>query len=307
MDKQVLNESQKFARILKEINIEQAFDGKFYNTTTRLKKNTIPTSLIKSNKPRFIAGYVYKNRRIFFEIWYYPKHSSYKILDNFGRVVKERFGDAKGYRSLNDAVDDLMYIIDQEEPEVEYDDTSISRLSDEFIRGGYARRANVNEGIDVECLLSESVVTRSALHTMINDEIEEYKDTRVWKYKKNPIIRMFLGRKVLPTDYRDNALIASVKKIINANRDIQFVTGYTLKNRIDIEIWYMKQGKFGTDDIRGGFYVFDLTAGKIVAEGLTSLRWAIYEVAKKIGTLDSRSSSEVIDAEVKRIEYKRRG
>ena len=234
-----------------------------------------------------------ENRRLFFEIWFFPRFGTFQILDSFGRSVKERYNDTKGYRSLNDAVDDFMYIIDQEEPDVEHSSANLSHLSRQLMRGSIGQR--FNESIQVERLLEKTKATRAALHQMINRDIEEYQKTRVWKYKKNLLVRLFLGRRVLPIDFKDGLIMRSIKKVLNKDRDAKFITGYSLKGSIDIEIWYIKHGTFGSSKVQGGFYVFDLTSGQVVAKALASLRWAVFEVAKKLGTLDARSMQSVPD------------
>lgn len=275
-------DGERFLQLIAESSTERAFDGKFYTEATRIKFQARPKAFFDVNRPRFVAGYVFKDRKLFFEIWYFPQQSNFKIVDMFGRVVKGEEGGSRGYQHMNDAVDDLLYIIAQEEPDLDPDQINVSRLSQDFVQGRFT------ESVDVNALLESTEATRAMLNTMLKGNVKEYSQTRVWKYKRNPFLFFIPQRKHLPTDFT-GGIINAIMKLINRNRDAQFVSGYTYANVIDVEIWYVKAGIFGNDAIRGGFYVFDLTGGRILARNLSSIRWAVYEIARKLGALDTRN------------------
>jgi hypothetical protein len=73
--------------------------------------------------------------------------------------------------------------------------------------------------------------------------------------------------------------------------DASFVVGYTLKNAVNLEIWYVTEKnpsgpRFGRNKTMSTFYVFDVTSMKIVRKHVPYLRHAVDEVVKKIGLVD---------------------
>lgn len=73
--------------------------------------------------------------------------------------------------------------------------------------------------------------------------------------------------------------------------DASFVVGYTLKNAVNLEIWYVTEKnpsgpRFGRNKTMSTFYVFDVTSMRIVRKHIPYLRHAVDEVVKKIGLVD---------------------
>lgn len=297
MDKQLLEETQKTAaKLLSERYVpphrrdeedeeDEVFTGEVYKDKSqlpggRLKRNIFDirkhaTGASRKLQPIFVIGYQLSNSKVFYEIWYLPFEGKFVLIDNFGK----RIGDRRMYEDISDAVDDLVDIISKHDRDFDREDErDFEKEAEKEVRYGRFENKDANEDKAlVETILERTVASRRILADLINTDIEEYKETRMKKHKISRWWAPIIGRDIdFPTKYISSRL--SPFKIVGKKKEALFVIGYTLNNKIDVEIWFVKSLISG----KGSFYVFDLSSGKLIGEDIKNMRQAYAQIAKKI-------------------------
>lgn len=270
----------------------------------RLKRNIFDfrkhiTSKIDKLQPLFIVGYNLESSHLFYEIWYLPFDGEYIIVDKFGK----RTTKFKRYNTITKAVDALVDIISTVDPEdlfdldelgldVEDAEDALSLAKDrlEFRelekQFGKASRSKVSRFEcetyeEINALLEQNITSRSLLADLINDNVEEYKETRMNRNKIGAAWKFLLGRDITyPTKYLGGGIRNVVLKLLGKDREASFVVGYSLAGKVNFEIWFVKSVNSG----KGSFYVFDITSAKVLAKDLPNMRQAYAHIAKKITT-----------------------
>ena len=139
-----------------------------------------------------------------------------------------------------------------------------------------------------------SPYTQTMLKATIMGQVETYEDTRIQKHFSPSVFSMnlFRGRSAkieLPTD--KPSLFSRIKMALYGQRfRADFVIGFTVANKVDIEVWYITEANpnYGKSDPRksiASYYVFDVTAGKVLRKYLPYYRNTLPIVMAKIGVL----------------------
>lgn len=267
----------------------ELFSGEIYVGKSKIKPQRWKAFAKKTVMPRrggaltkrydyiFIIGYQMEYHNIFFEIWYDSDVGAYFIADKYGGMVTH------DVHHLKEAVDMLVGIIARSDPNFSASKRDKDKEEDILLRQGrknQRRQADddpLSAGveIDVNKMLNESVATRELLTQMISQEIVQYHETRMNRQKGREFWKVFGRNPTYPSKYMKNG---AVQKITGKQREATFIIGFSLAEKIDIEIWYVKEiGETG-----GSFYVFDITSGTIISEGIRTLRQAYMIVGKKI-------------------------
>lgn len=287
---------------------EDIFKGNVYKDKSklpsgRLKRNIFDfrkhlTGNIDKLQPLFIIGYNLEESRLFYEIWYLPFEGQYIIIDKFGK----RTTKFHKYETITQAVDELVDIIstvdienfdeDDLEKDIErnaernirskYKTTSRTLDRDEWNDdSGFKRYAECETQEDIDTLLEQNITSRGLLADMINSNITEYRETRMNRSKINSLWKFLLGRDIeYPTKYLGGGVKGAVLKLLGREKEASFVVGYSLGGKLDFEIWFVKSVTKG----KGSFYVFDITAAKVLAKDLPNMRQAYAYIANKITT-----------------------
>ncbi len=268
------------------------FPGEVYVDHTRLPKqkwslfrgkSPVPTrggKFIKSFNLIFILGYELDvTTNFFYEIWYDSYSSSYVILDKYAIPVSAKFPN------LDACIADFVNIIAKEPAHVMFGDLSSNErdiLKKLARRGKFSDKANeqeqTTEKILVEQLLEATAVTRQMLTQMVNNNVTEYYTTKMDRVAVKRFWQ-FWGKYVqIPQKYISRGFMGAVQKFVGREKTATFIIGFSLKNLIFIEIWYVKSNSTGI----GSYFVFDLTSGEIVAQNLRTVRQAYTEAGKKL-------------------------
>jgi len=270
----------------------------------RLKRNIFDfrkhlTSTIDKLQPLFIVGYNLEDSHLFYEIWYLPFDGEYIIVDKFGK----RTTKFKKHSTITKAVDELVDMISTIDPEDLYDldelELDVDDLEDELDDAkkrvefkklekefGKASRGAIKQFEcksyeEIETLLEQNITSRGLLADLINASVVEYKETRMNRNKINSAWKFLLGRDITyPTKYLGGGIKNAVLKLIGKDREASFVVGYSLADKLNFEIWFVKSINSG----KGSFYVFDITSAKVLAKNLPNMRQAYAHIAKKITT-----------------------
>lgn len=141
-------------------------------------------------------------------------------------------------------------------------------------------------------MAKNSGFTTTAIKTsLLEDMITVYNETKA-KHRDTGIISRFLNNKVFRG--RAAAIEEPIRKagwydrmkmaILGVTYRADFVIGFSLKDAINIEVWYLTEPdpKNPTKSV-SSFYVYDLTAKKIVRSHLPYYRSALQVVLAKIG------------------------
>jgi len=267
------------------------FPGEVYLDHTHLPKqkwslfrgkSTVPSrggKFIKSFNLIFILGYELDvTANVFFEIWYDSYASSYTILDKYAIPVSSQFPN------LDACISDFVDVISEENPHLPYKDLS---STEKDVLKRLARRGDISVAQEQEQaeekqlvtrLLEATTVTRQMLTQMVNDKVTEYHTT-----KMNTVAikhwHQFWGKYVqIPQKYLSTGFTGTLQKIVGREKVATFIVGFSLKNLIFIEIWYVRDNSTGV----GSYFVFDLTSGEIVAQNIKNVRQAYTEAGKKI-------------------------
>lgn len=266
------------------------FPGIIYTDKSRLpkqrwsllrKKSQVPqrgNALVKSFNMIFIIGYYLDVADLYYECWLDTYDSSYLILDKFGTPV------SSAYKNLDDAVTELINILSEESPTVHRSELS---SKEQAILKNLARRGSLtlpeaedqkNETILVEQLLEATKVSRQILTGMINDQVSEYHATRMDSVAAKHFWQFWSKHVEFPSKYVSTGIWGTLRKIVGQEKTATFVVGFSLKNKINVEIWLVKDNVSG----RGSFYIFDLTSGELVAQGIKTVRQAYAAAGRKV-------------------------
>lgn len=260
------------------------FPGEIYTGQTRLSRRRLirlaheaEGILIKEYKNVFILGYEFDKHNLFYEIWYSESTSSYFIVDKYGSIQHNNH-----LKHLKNAIDVLIQLISDENPSPPDNNNNNRDERDEFDRmgRGSSRRHRVaaSKQLDISKMLSESAVSREMLTTMINKQIKEYHTTRMNKNRGRQFWRIFGRNPTYPSKYIGSVQSSQDQEISGSRGDGTFIIGFSLADKIDVEIWYIKSVHSGN----GSFFVFDITAGEVIQSNIKTLREAYFIVARKI-------------------------
>lgn len=140
--------------------------------------------------------------------------------------------------------------------------------------------------------MAENQNTTGQIGELMETMLTTYETTRVRSTPVNMFKNLFRGRRLpieQPITKSSTSLSANPKGIWNrikqmfgyGNRRADFIVGFSLREEINIEVWYV------TEVVRGlptsSFYVYDVTADRIVRGNLPYYRSAIQIVLAKIG------------------------
>jgi len=254
--------------------------------------------------PLFIVGYKLDSSTLFFEVWYLPKDGKYIVVDKFGKRTEKN----QKFDKMVDAVDELVDVISANDERDDNDLTYYQELEDEIeddaergVRKKYKRsyrdfdndkikrthksppiydeyEESVEPTLNVKQLLEQSVASKAILFDLINKDIKEYKETRMNRNRVSSLWGLILGKNIkTPTKYLGGGS-DSLFTLTGTKKEASFVIGYSLGNKIDIEIWFVKN----VITSKGEFYVFDITAGQLIAKGMKTMRKAYAEIVDKI-------------------------
>lgn len=278
----------------------------------RLKSNIIgnPARLVKKFKmtARFIVGYEIPGARLFWEIWYLPFYGKYILVDKFGKKAKHSSGESPRIRDVIKHLFDIVSTHDEDEDEEEITryagrasrraERDFSSFNDTDARFNQFSSYNPEE---VEkwrtSLLEANVASREMLGKMVNIEVKQYDQTRANKNKLNRLLGLILGRNLVYPSRFQGGVFSKILRVFGKDKEATFVTGFTFEDRIDIEIWFVKSLLSG----KGSFYVFNLTAAKLVSKNLKNLRNAFKEVSEimsfDVGEPDRNDAQRLSDIE----------
>lgn len=266
------------------------FNGVIYTDKTRLPKQR--WSLLRSKSPVptrgspitkgfnliFILGYYLDVADLWFEVWYDSFDSTYMVLDKFATPV------SSAYKNLDDAMAEFINLVSDENPSIHKSELS---AREQAILKNLARRSSLdikeaedqaNETVLVESLLEATKVTRGMLTDILNAQVAEYHSTRMNSTTIKHFWQFWGKHTELPGKYLSTGIWGTLRKIVGAEKTATFIVGFSLKNKIDIEIWFVKNNATG----RGSFYVFDLTSAEIVAQDIKTIRQAYAAAGSKI-------------------------
>lgn len=130
--------------------------------------------------------------------------------------------------------------------------------------------------------------TASISNAVMDDMITTYDQTRAGKQVRRPknfLDKWFRGRKapiVLPNEKAgiwDSIRMA----MIGARYRADFVIGYSLRDEINVEIWYITEPSNGK--MVSSFYVYDVTSAMVIRSNLPYYRNAVQVVMAKVGVI----------------------
>lgn len=125
--------------------------------------------------------------------------------------------------------------------------------------------------------------TMAIKSVLMNDMISTYSETRVDRKGGFKILGGLLGKKRAPGESRD--WFDKIKMFFSgADYRADFVIGFSLRDQINIEIWYVTEPKTKmSSKMVSSFYVYDVTANKLIRANLPYYRNAVAVVMAKIG------------------------
>lgn len=131
--------------------------------------------------------------------------------------------------------------------------------------------------------------TASIKSSVMEDMVQTYDQTRAGSQARRPrnlLDKFFRGRKapiVLPSEQA--GIWDSLRmSLVGARYRADFVIGYSLRDEINIEIWYVTEpGEKG--GVVSSFYVYDVTSAILVRSNLPYYRNAVQVVMAKIGVI----------------------
>lgn len=265
------------------------FQGEIYTDHTRLPPHRWSLFRKPTVLPRqggifhvkfdyvFIMGYEFSLDQIeghLYELWYSAWNGKYIIVDRYAAPV------VSNILNLSDAITDFVNLVGEENPTV-----SKSELSgrETAVLKNIARRNKASfeakrETEAVKLLLEESQISRSTITQALNSQVLEYHHTRMDSHATKGFFQ-FWGKFVdIPQKYISSGLTGMAQRIVGKGKIATFIVGFSLQNRVDIEIWYVRNASTGL----GSYYVFDLTSLKVVAKHLQTIRQAYIAAGKKI-------------------------
>lgn len=208
------------------------------------------------------------------------------------QLIKDLAKKRRSKKGLNES-EEFVNIFEQEDPLAALDDL----ISDEVDSSSYE-----SEIRKIRSAAERSPYTQQALGQSVMGEITTYDETRVrasfmasWfdnTVVKGSIKNIFRGRKIaLPTD--KPSVFKRAKMAFKGQRyRADFVIGWTLSDRINLEVWYVTEPNptYDPDDrnsspMIASFYVFDVTSGSIVRRFIPHYRNALQIVMGKLSPL----------------------
>lgn len=293
---------RKRKRFSKSDQDRDIFSGEIYKRKSRLKKRkfdlfkkarkTPLKGKLGEFEPVFIIGYQLRKPDLVFELWYDAVSGKYALFDKFGGSI----GSMED--KLEDAIEQLVDVIAKEEEVAVRDTREFERETEREAERSIKRKGYSKADLDfdrffdsiqlqkdadyIQEILNENISSKEFLFRAINDEIEEYHETKVKRRQVSKLFQPILGReleypsKFLPGENVFGRLSQKVRKVFGKEKEATFVIGFTFADKIDMEIWFVKESKGNV------FYVFDLNSGRIIGKQIKSLRHAYQVLAKKL-------------------------
>lgn len=265
------------------------FDGDIYLDHTRLPDQKWNLFREKSPVPQrgsifthgfqlvFIMGYKFNVTPMFYEIWFDGLNNAYVLLDKFAAPV------ASNLQTLDDAVNQLVEIISQDNTKIKYQslDTKEKRYLETLAKRNLkaAMESEVNEA--KTALLESTGNSRLLISNMLNAQVTEYHETKMTKINQKWFFQRWGKFSMAPTDFMDRGIRGFFNRVILRNRrEADFVIGFSLEGRVNVEIWYVRDLSGGNQG--NGYYVFNLTSRELIAGDLNSIRQAYLAVGRNI-------------------------
>lgn len=269
----------------KVIRNAELFPGTVYTDQSRLPERRWNLFKRKSKTPSrggfltykwdfvFLLGYKLKVSGSFFEIWYDTYTSTYIIIDQFASPV------SSNHRTLDSVMTEFVDIIGEENPTI--DMRELDRDEEQYLKALAVRNQKVAMRESEEAirgLLEYTAASRAYLTDILNAKVSEYHKTKMDSRAVKSFWK-FWGKFVeIPQSYMSRGLLGAVRKIIGRERVAEFIIGFSMDNRIDVEIWYVRDRYTNT----GSYYVFDLAGKDIIGEEIKSIRHAYQIAGEKI-------------------------
>lgn len=191
-------------------------------------------------------------------------------------IIKKYQNQSTGGKKVNESLDDIDMLFANEEIEREMN----SPQMDQQVRS-------------IRAMAERSPYTQAALSAAVmSDMVSTYQTSRAPKdmgqgrlvqwFKK----KWFSGRRknpiIQPTD--PAPLWDKMRQAITGKRSrADFVIGYTLSDKVNIEIWYVTEWDFDSNKPVSSFSVFDVSSAKVIRRYLPYYRSAITVAMGKIG------------------------
>lgn len=187
---------------------------------------------------------------------------------------------------MNESINEML----EEQFGMNVQDIDMETAADEIQRELDSQRMD-SQAQSLRNMAEKSPYTQAALSSSVmSDMLRTYTATRApqsmgqsrfvqWIKKK--IFKPNRG-KVLPTDpspYWDRLK----QKFTGKTSRADFIIGYTLNDKVNVEIWYVTEWDSDQNKMVSSFHVFDVTAAKVVRRYLPYYRTAIQVAMSKIG------------------------
>jgi hypothetical protein len=124
-------------------------------------------------------------------------------------------------------------------------------------------------------------------------QIQTYVNQKMLKVYNQSLIKptdmMRWWERMLPSLFRDINVMTPYMLHKKKGWDASFITGFSLKERVNLEIWYVTEPNPDTKSRNktiSSFYVFDATAFKLIERHIPHLRHAYSLVTEKLGLLE---------------------
>lgn len=238
----------------------------------------------------FLFGFVFEDQpNIFYELWYNAYNATFTIHDRYGYEASERFS------TMNAAIDAFVDLIGSFGDSQMGDRMrqNITRFADRAAADSIEKAATDSDRIDREwtrqmhkesveiekdTLLEQQVQTRGMLAQIVSEQlVQEYHVSRVRRHDAKQFWQAW-GRDVeFPSKYMNRGGRGPLK-IFSSEAEATFSVGLTLMDRIDVEIWFINRD----DRSPPGYYVFNLTSGKIVGKQIRRFRDAYFLAARTL-------------------------
>lgn len=235
------------AELLQEFRIKGIFYGDFYK-----KNSKLPTGEAKDLTKQggiFIIGYEMPSN-LLYEVWYNTNTGKYYVFDSYGKFA----GIERGYSRLNDSIDEFMKFIGKEDTTAEGGDVVDFDISDN------GKEMSLYSTKDIK-KVSSLLKSKKTVQEFVNEGVKEYYRTKLGSGKKISFWQKYLGADIkTPSDlpYLDVSFGKFRKAwdtLFGKIENVTFIKGFTLVNRINVEVWYKKNKR--TD--KGTFEIIDVT------------------------------------------------
>lgn len=235
----------------------------------------------------FLFGFQFENEpNLFYELWFDSFNETFTIHDRFGDEVQS------GFRTMNKAIDAFIDFIgsfgDNRQPDKQAE-RSFERTAEKSARSNVrSAREEAKDSMDfpseqfisdedVETLVEQFAETRGMLANIVNTElVEEYNVSRMNRRLAKKFWQVWGKDVTFPNKFLNRGVRDRLRIFGNKAEGV-FVIGLTFADRMDVEVWYIKPER-GT----ASFYVFNITAGQLVAENIKRRRDAARIAAEVI-------------------------